>query len=205
MEFECHATTPLLRQKQGKSENVEEQDIISLIASDDWMMHVLKTVQSLGLPDWCVSAGFIRSKVWDHLHGLMRTLLPDVDVAYFDLIHSDKSSEKEYEGILKGLDSSIPWSVKNQARMHTKNGHVPYTSTADGLSNFPEVCTAIGTYLDTDGQVKLVAPYGVDDLVTLIVRPTPFYMSQEKREIYEKRVATKKWRERWHRLRIIHP
>nr|WP_255524604.1 nucleotidyltransferase family protein [Alicyclobacillus sp. SO9] len=31
------------------------------------------------------------------------------------------------------MDSSVPWSVKNQARMHIKNGHNPYTSTADGL------------------------------------------------------------------------
>ncbi|WP_067621157.1 nucleotidyltransferase family protein [Alicyclobacillus acidiphilus] len=182
-----------------------EQDIISLIASDNWMMHVLQTAQSLRLPDWCVCAGFIRSKVWDYLHGFAGTRLPDVDVAYFDPNRTDESAEKEYEKILKGLDSSVPWSVKNQARMHTKNGHVPYTSTADGLSNFPEVCTAIGAYLDSNGQVSLVAPYGVDDLVNLVVRPTPFFISQDKRDIYEQRVATKGWSAKWHRLRILHP
>lgn len=182
-----------------------EQEVISLITSDDWMMQVLKTVHSLGLPDWCVCAGFIRSKVWDHLHGLPRTSLPDVDVVYFDPAHTDELAEKEYEGVLKGLDSSVPWSVKNQARMHTKSGHVPYTSTADGLSNFPEVCTAIGASLDTDGQVKLIAPYGVDDLVNLIVRPTPLFSSHDKRETYEQRVASKGWNATWHRIRIIHP
>lgn len=168
-------------------------------------MDVLQTARSLRLPDWCVCAGFIRSKVWDHLHGFARTHLPDVDVAYFDPNHTEESAEKEYEKILTGLDSSVPWSVKNQARMHTKNGHVLYTSTADGLSNFPEVCTAIGAYLDSYGQVKLVAPYGVDDLVNLVVRPTPLYMSQDKYEIYAERVGTKGWNARWHRLRIIYP
>ncbi len=184
---------------------VREQDIIDLIISDDWMMHVLRIVQSLCLPDWCVCAGFIRSKVWDHLHGFARTCLSDVDVAYFDANQADESAEKEHEEILKKLDASTPWSVKNQARMHTKNGHVPYISTADGLSNFPEVCTAIGAYLNADGQVKLVAPYGVDDLVNLLVRPTPFFISLNRREIYEQRVATKGWNVRWHQLRILHP
>lgn len=176
-----------------------------LIISDDWMMHVLHTTRSLGLPDWCVCAGFIRSKVWDHLHGFERTRLPDVDMVYFDPNHINESAEKEYERILLGLDASVPWSVKNQARMHTKNEHVPYTSTADGLSNFPEVCTAIGAYLDLNGQVKLVAPYGVDDLVNLIVRPTPFFISQDKRDIYEQRITSKGWNARWHRLQIIYP
>ncbi len=182
-----------------------QKDIIGLIALDDWMMHVLRTVQSLGLLEWCVCAGFIRSKVWDHLHGFERTRLPDVDVVYFDPDHTDKFAEKKYEQILRGLDASIPWSVKNQVRMHTKSSHAPYMSTADGLSNFPEVCTAIGVYLDLNGQVNLVAPYGVDDLINLVVRPTPFFISQDRRNIYEQRVATKGWNARWHQIKVIHP
>lgn len=59
--------------------------------------------------------------------------------------------------------------------------------------------------MDNDGQVELVAPYGVDDLVNLIVRPTPFFISGNKQKIYDDRVATKDWCEKWQRLRIIHP
>ncbi|WP_374992117.1 nucleotidyltransferase family protein [Paenibacillus sp. LHD-38] len=136
-------------------------------------------------------AGFVRSKVWDYLHGFEETRLPDVDVVYFDPEHTDESIEKEYERSLKKINSSVPWSVKNQARMHTKNGHVPYTSTADGLSNYPEVCTAIGVYLNSNGEVVLVAPYGVEDLVNLIVRPTPYFTSKDKRTIYEQRITEK--------------
>jgi uncharacterized protein len=40
-----------------------EQDVINLISSDAWMMQVLKGVKSLGLTDWCICAGFVRSKV----------------------------------------------------------------------------------------------------------------------------------------------
>jgi len=183
---------------------LQEQDVIALIRDDAHMMHVLRTVESLGLPDWCVCAGFVRSKVWDFLHGFTETHLPDVDVVYFDRHYTDESIEKQYERRLSQLDSSVPWSVKNQARMHTKNGHTPYTSTADGLANFPEVCTAIGVYLHSDAGLALVAPYGVDDLVNLIVRPTPSFKSGDRRTVYEQRISTKKWETTWCRLRIIH-
>jgi hypothetical protein len=184
---------------------LQQQDIEKLIRDDARMMHILRIVKTLGLPDWCVCAGFVRSKVWDYLHGLKETRLPDVDVVYFDPRFTDESTEKEYEQSLRELDPSVPWSVKNQARMHTKNGHAPYTSTADGLSNFPEVCTAIGVYISSNDEVILVAPYGVDDLVNLIVRPTPFFMAEDRRKIYEERLIAKKWEATWNRLHVVHP
>jgi hypothetical protein len=192
----------------GKKEpgrlSMTEQDIITLISDDEWMMHVLRLVRSLELPDWCVCAGFVRTKVWDYLHGLdSPTPLSDVDVVYFDPNHASETTEKEYEKILSEWDSSIPWSVKNQARMHTKNGHAPYVSTSDALANFTEVCTAVGAYLDSDDQVKLIAPYGISDLVNLIVRPTPFFATTDKREVFERRVDSKRWRLTWYRLKII--
>lgn len=183
---------------------LQQQDIVNLIREDERMMQILRIVESLALPDWCVCAGFVRSKVWDYLHGFKETRLPDVDVVYFDPNNTDESIEKEFERSLRKWDSSVPWSVKNQARMHTKNGLVPYTSTADGLSNFPEVCTAIGVYLNSNGEVTIIAPYGVEDLVNLIVRPTPFFTSEDKRNIYEQRITVKKWEAKWHRLCIIH-
>lgn len=123
---------------------LQEKDMIAWILEDVAMMNILRQVQSLGLPDWCICAGFVRSKVWDKLHGFAPSRLPDVDVVYFDRNHKEESEEKKIERWLRQLDPSIPWSVKNQARMHIKNGQAPYTSTADGLANFPEVCTAIG-------------------------------------------------------------
>jgi len=183
---------------------LQEQDVIELIRDYARMMHILRIVESLGLPDWCVCAGFVRSRVWDFLHGFTETRLPDVDVVYCDQDYIYESIEKQYERSLWQLDCSVPWSVKNQARMHTKNGHAPYTSTADGLANFPEVCTAIGVYLNSDGDLALVAPYGFNDWGNLFVRSIPFFKSGDRRSIYEQRISTKKWEATWHRLRIIH-
>ena len=41
-----------------------EEDILSIIREDRWMMDILVTVQGLGLPDWWVCAGFVRGRVW---------------------------------------------------------------------------------------------------------------------------------------------
>ena len=182
---------------------LQEKDMIAWILEDVAMMNILRQVQSLGLPDWCICAGFVRSKVWDKLHGFAPSRLPDVDVVYFDRNHKEESEEKKIERWLRQLDPSIPWSVKNQARMHIKNGQAPYTSTADGLANFPEVCTAIGVRMHAHDELELIAPYGIDDLVNLLVRPTPFFMSDEKRAIYEERLATKKWETIWPHLCIM--
>ena len=178
-----------------------EQDVIDLIAADEWMMGILKNASMLGFPDWCICAGFIRSKVWDVLHGYSdRTPLPDVDVIYFDPDMLDEQIEKEYERKLFELDGSIPWSVKNQARMHTVNDADPYVSSEDGISNFPETATAIGITIDEGGILRLIAPYGVDDLLSMKIRPTPSFKGSS---ILTTRLSQKNWPAIWPEVEIV--
>jgi uncharacterized protein len=181
-----------------------EKDILSIIQSDEWMMRILKTVQSLHLPDWWVCAGFVRSKIWDVLHGFTeRSKLADVDVVYFDPTNTDEQVEKELEEILKSEQPDIPWSVKNQARMHVINNIPPYTSSVDAISKFPETVTALGIRLDENGQLILTAPYGIEDVIHLEVKPTPYFKeTEELRQIYKHRVRTKKWESRWTKVKI---
>lgn len=167
-------------------------------------MHALRCVRALAMPDSCVGAGFVRSKAWDELHGFAeRTPLADVDVVYFDAADTSERSEKRYEAALREMDATIPWSVKNQARMHGKSGNPPYVSTLDGIAHFPERCTAIAVYLDEEDRVRLVAPYGTEDLARLLVRPTPYYASAERIGIYRQRIEEKRWQARWHLLTIL--
>src|SRR5690625_2084109 len=102
----------------GKSMKTEA-DIKRVIGEDVWMMNILHTAKSLHLPDWWVCAGFVRSKIWDTLHEYQeRTPLPDIDVIYYDTTDISETREKKLEAQLKASDPTIPWSVKNQARMH---------------------------------------------------------------------------------------
>ncbi|MFS0614734.1 nucleotidyltransferase family protein [Lederbergia ruris] len=180
-----------------------EEDIIQCIQEDEWMMDILRTVQTLELPDWWICAGFVRSKVWDLLHNFSaRTPLPDVDVIYFDPANTCEQMEKEYEKQLNSMSSHIPWSVKNQARMHHVSDMPPYSSSVDGIAKFPETVTALGVKLNESGHVVLTAPWGVRDVLKMEVRPTTYYLGSKK-AVYNQRIAAKKWPEVWPKLKIF--
>lgn len=182
----------------------EEKDIIEVIKKDSWMMDVLKTAKILDLPDWWICAGFVRSKVWDVLHDFNeRTPLPDIDVIYFDSSNIKELEEKNLERRLKALMPNIPWSVKNQARMHLLNNMAPYTSSIDGISKFPETATALGVKLDEKDNVLLAAPWGVKDVINLMVKPTPYYLEKDTRSsIYANRVTKKDWKSIWGKIEV---
>lgn len=184
-----------------------EQDIIKLIQDDTWMMKVLQIAKSLELPDWWVCAGFVRSKIWDVLHGYeLRTSTPDIDIIYFDPLHISESTEEKLENKLKSIDSTIPWSVKNQARMHVINNMPPYSSSVDAISKFPETATALGVTLDERDNVVLTAPCGIQDVLTLQVKPTSHFLeTKERTDMYEKRLQKKNWQSKWPNITIFHP
>ncbi|MDC3424505.1 nucleotidyltransferase family protein [Aquibacillus sp. 3ASR75-11] len=180
-----------------------EEDIIKAIREDEWMMNLLKTVKVLNLPDWWICAGFVRSKIWDVVHNFSsRTPLPDIDVIYFDSRKVDELEEKKIEEMLKSFVSDIPWSVKNQARMHIKSNMPPYSSSIDGISKFPETATSLGVKLDEKNDIKLIAPWGINDVVNLEVRPTPFYDKKERIKVYNSRVTKKGWDKIWNRVKV---
>ncbi|RXJ04257.1 nucleotidyltransferase family protein [Anaerobacillus alkaliphilus] len=179
-----------------------EQDVIRLIEEDEWMMELLRVVNELNLPDWWISAGFIRSKIWDTLHGFTeRTPLPDIDVIYFDTSNLDEQVEKQFEAKLDNILPGVGWSVKNQARMHKINQLPPYQSAVDGIAHFPETVTALGVALNSDNQVVFTAPYGIKDVVSLNVKPSPPFQ-QDLLEVYQQRVTQKKWSSTWPKLQI---
>ncbi|PHB52122.1 hypothetical protein COE92_20170 [Bacillus wiedmannii] len=172
-----------------------EQDIIRLIENDEWMMDILQMAKSLELPDWWICAGFVRSKIWDTLHDYeIRTATPDIDVIYFDQLHTDEVYEQSLEKALVNMDASIPWSVKNQARMHVVNNMPPYSSSVDAISRFPETATALGVTLDELNNVILTAPCGIEDVLSLQVRPTAHFLETKERILmYKNRVHKKNW------------
>ncbi|MHC8516147.1 nucleotidyltransferase family protein [Sporosarcina sp. ITBMC105] len=184
---------------------ITNESLIQLIQEDEWMLDILKSAQSLNLPDWWICAGFVRAKVWDVLHGFSkRTLLPDIDVIYFDSTVQSVELEKEYEQTLLHLQPHLPWSVKNQARMHIVNRIPPYESSIDAISKFPETATALGVKLNNHGKVVLAAPHGIEDVVNCQVKPTPYFtQSEEQMEIYKDRVIKKNWKARWNKLEVF--
>ena len=164
-------------------------------------MSQLKAVESLSLPDCWIGAGFLRNTVWDalHSHPITGALLGDVDVVYFEAVNANRGRDQKIEDLLRTICPNVPWSVKNQARMHLKNGDPPYTGTIDAMRNCPETATAIAAR-SNGAPVELAAPYGVDDLLNMIVRPTPPFLKKMKQ--YDERLESKNWVARWPMVQV---
>lgn len=184
----------------------DKEDVIKLIQNDKTMMEIIHVASTLNLPDWWICAGFVRSKIWDTLHCFNeRTPTPDVDVIFFDPVITDEAYEKRLEKELKSRLPDIPWSVKNQARMHLINQIPPYTSSEDAISKFPETATAIGVRLDAEKRLILTAPCGIEDVLNLELKPTPYFTeTRERVTIYEKRLIKKNWKAIWQKIKVYH-
>lgn len=178
-----------------------QEKILHLIAQDHWMMDILRVVRDLHLPDSWVGAGFVRGKVWDHLHGFtQRTPLPDVDVIYYDIDYPEESFEQEMEAKLRKQRPEVKWSVTNQARMHVLHGDRPYRDTSEAMSKWPETCTAVAVRLAGDDSLELLAPWGIEDMVNMRVRPTPAF--EQRMDEFRARQTKKQWPQKWPKIKL---
>lgn len=176
-------------------------DIARWVRGDSSRMGVLRAVSRLGLPDCWIGAGFVRNLVWDRLHGFAEaTPLNDIDVLYFDPSDQSRVTERKLESRLRRSLPGLPWSVRNQARMHRRNGDAPYRSTCHALAFWAETPTAVAVAVRGAG-VEVIAPFGTEDLMGLTVRPTPRF--RHKMVIYRVRMARKNWPALWPRLTVL--
>lgn len=184
--------------------SVDISQVAAIMADDAQAMAQLATVRALGLPDAWIAAGFVRNRVWDHLSGIWPPRpVEDVDVVYFDAADPEGAREVGHEAALSRHLPGVPWQVRNQARMHRRHGDAPYRSTADAMLRWLETATAVGIRLDTAGQIEVLAPHSLADLLNLVCRPTA--AGRERPADYLARITGKAWRQRWPRLLVIEP
>lgn len=186
---------------QPSEQTILEDRLRQCIERHTGIMRDLRLVRSLALPDWYIAAGYIRSAVWDELHGYEPgDRYDDIDVIYYDPSDCSEEKEKQLEDQLKQQTDNPKWSVKNQARMHIRNGDAPYQSSADAMSLWPETATAIGVRLDDSDELHIAAPYGLTDLFNIVLRRSPRF---ENRDYYLQRMRTKQWQRHWPKLQVI--
>lgn len=170
-----------------------------------WLANDAKRIQALNiaarcnLPDWCLAAGFVRNLVWDQLHGYAKpTALNDLDLIYFCTTDSSEQRDRRLEQQLIA-QTALPWSVKNQARMHLRNNDRPYASTADAMSYWVEIETVVGASLTNDGELQIIAPLGLQPLFDLSITLNP---KKHKVLDFQQRIEEKKWLELWPKLSV---
>src|SRR5258708_23619023 len=122
-------TKSLMTQSAALEAPLPEERLATLVAGDAWLMTVLKIVGGTNVPDWAVGAGAVRNLVWDRISAKSeRTPPADIDVLYFDPCDIDPARETAYEAEL-AQQADLVWQVRNQARMHLRNGDPPYRDT----------------------------------------------------------------------------
>lgn len=173
-----------------------------LMMSSPLRRRAFELVAALRLPDCWIGAGFVRDAVWDHLHGYdAAEPFGDVDVIWHHRASPHADLDRQFERKLHEALPGQQWSVKNQARMHLRNGDAPYTSVADAMQHWPETATAVAARLGDSGSIEVNAPLGLDDLFALRLRPTPAFQT-EKLPIFTDRVSSKRWTERYPNLSL---
>jgi uncharacterized protein len=167
---------------------------------------MLQRFDGIGLPDVWIVAGCIAQTVWNLScgrpagHGIK-----DVDVVYFDAGDLSAETEADHEWRLADYFSDLPvkLDVKNEARVHLWYEEAfgypisPYRSTGDAIASFPTTSTAVGVRR-RHSRLEYCAPFGLDDLLALRVRPN-------KRQITPAIYAAKvnRWRQVWPHLTFL--
>ncbi len=160
-----------------------EHRLEALVRSSDSLMAVLRLARELDLPDWLIVSGAVYQKVWNDItgrdpdHGIK-----DYDLAYHDA--SDISYEAEDVQIKRAAALfPAPLSelveVRNQARVHVwfedhfGEPYEPLHSSAEALGRFVAPCFGVGIRLETDDSLTIKAPFGLEDLFAMTIRPNP--------------------------------
>lgn len=198
--MEATPTTSSVLDSVFSSTSSEAEQIALWLENDSIRLGAIQLASSLNLPDWCLAAGFVRNLAWDYTHGYIDpTPLNDIDLIYFDPTQISKERDLSIEADLKHR-SNLPWSVKNQARMHLRNEDQPYISTFDAMSYWVEIETAVGARLDQAGSIELVAPFG---LRSLLEKSITMNSKRPKPSEFARRMSEKNWLGHWPQLRVV--
>ena len=181
-----------------------EKEIRCALFKDKDIRKILQILVELQLKDSWICAGTVRNFIWNLLsnqEGFDKET--DVDIIFFDkAVSYEETCQIELE--LKKKYPQYKWEVKNQVYMHVHSPNtLPYTSSQDAITKYPETCTAVGIRLSNDGELELFSPYGLESIASFAVRPTPHFQVDEKRMVtYRQRLAKKDWFRKWPRLHV---
>lgn len=151
-----------------------------IVRADTELMRLLNVGRDLDLPQWRLVAGCIYQTVWNRLTNRPRgTGINDYDLIYFDDSELSQEAENVTEFEVRKLlpDLPAPVEVRNQARVHLwfeDYFGLPYTplSWADeAIDRYASKTHAVGIRLTREGNFDVYAPFGLDDIFAMVIRP----------------------------------
>lgn len=179
----------------------------NIIMSSKIINTAIERARLSDMDNYYIGAGCIAQTVWNYLfNNPLEYGIKDIDFVYFDDKNLDCQSENKIISKIKDLYSNlkIQVDVKNEARVHlwykSHFGYTiePYTSLESALNTWPTTATSIGVRKDKNNELKVYAPFGLNDLFGKIVRANK---AQITKQIYEDKVSS--WLKKWPDLKVI--
>jgi hypothetical protein len=162
---------------------MSEARLDQIVRASPRLMRMLTIARDLDLPQWRIVSGAIYQTVWNALTGRD----PDHGIRDFDLFYFDGSdlSYAAEDIVIQRAAAAYPpdlsplVEVRNQARVHLWfEGHfgepyAPLSSADEAIGRFVAPAFAVGVRLEADGRIDIVAPFGLDDVFAMRLRPNP--------------------------------
>lgn len=181
--------------------------LTGIFEDSEFLMKLFGLAETFSPHPYYIGAGCLVQTVWNRLTGRPALHgISDIDLVYFD--GADLGYDAEDRMVKRGqvhfAGLGLPVDIKNQARVHLwypdKFGVplAPYASLEDAIASWPTTASSLGVRRRQDGGWDICAPFGLDDLFGLTVRPN-------KRLVTEEAYAAKalKWSGRWPELNVL--
>lgn len=185
---------------------MSEAALIAHALADPINARVLEGLERLALPDAWLVSGCVFQAVWNGLTGRPPGYgVSDYDVFYFDPDDSYAAEDaviKRCAAAFADVDAEV--QVRNQARVALwypeKFGrpYPPVANATEGLRRFLAPCCAVGLSRRA-GEIVCAAPFGLDDLFALTVRPNP--ETTGPRAQYDAKAA--RWKAMWPEIAVL--
>jgi hypothetical protein len=191
----------------ARATDTQVDTLKSILHQNQRFVDVLQRAGRLALPDWYLAAGCVAQTVWNVVTGCPPGEgIRDYDLPYFDSADLSWDAEDRVIQAAARCFADCPCSVevRNEARVHLwYENHFgvacpPHSSTEAAIDTFPARASCVGVRLGPNDAWEVYAPYGLSDLLTLVVRPN---MIQAPRHVYE--AKAQRWQEQWPPLTIL--
>jgi hypothetical protein len=158
----------------------QRQAFERIVRADPDLMRLLLAARNERLPQWRLVAGCLYQTVWNTLTGRSpRTGIKDYDLIYFDASDLSWEAEDRVIGRIAAATRGFPGpvEVRNQARVHLwfeqrfGSPYPPLTCTDEALERYASIVHAVGVCLEDDDRLDIAAPFGLDDLFAMTIRP----------------------------------
>jgi hypothetical protein len=178
-------------------------ELIFLLDQAEHLAVLADALAEDGPPAGWLAAGCVVQSIWNLKTGRPAEQgILDYDIVYFDA-NLGAETEAAWQKQLQAVFPTLKLDVKNQARVHLwypqKFGlKIPaFASVEAAMRTWPTTATATAVRRSQD-QWDVLAPFGLDDLLALILRPNASLCSEA---VYVAKSA--RWGVLWPELTIL--